>query len=257
MPRAVVVVLILAIVVGAFLLWTYRNPSEQVPATLVFSIEFPKSVVAGHSGTAVVNVTNSGGDATGVLPIVVSAAISGTVSSPVDLKRGTSSLIPITITGNDIPDGSYPVVVYLQFLSGSVANRTASQRTSIYLLPNVQLTSVRYRSEVPFHLLPPYKNAIGRSDNTSLLFKVQSTSSSVVYGGLSVSAKLNLTVQGLSIVPSSLPIESIGPHGTTGDYSLSIVSNGAPVGTYGYVVSLYSKDNQLIMQIPELITVTG
>lgn len=100
-------------------------------------------------------------------------------------------------------------------------------------------------------------NLRSKNDNTSLLFKVQSMSSSAIYAGLYASAKLNMTVPGLSIVPSSLTIEAIGPHGTTGDYAFNIVSNSAPPGTYGYVISLYSKDNQLIQQISEQITVTG
>jgi hypothetical protein len=82
-------------------------------------------------------------------------------------------------------------------------------------------------------------------------------SSSVIYTGLTVSAKLNMTVAGLSIVPALQPIESIGPQGTTGEYNFAIVSNGAPVGTYGYVVSLYSKDNQLLSQVALQIVVTG
>jgi hypothetical protein len=252
---AAVVILLIA---GVYFLWFYQKPPQQQQAvSLSFSIDFPKSIGAGHSATGIVSVTNSGVGLSGVLPVVVSKAISGAVSSPVSLTTGSISTMPVIITGNDVQDGNYSVSVYLQFSSGTGTNVTGNEGTWIYLLPDVEFTSVRYRSEIPFHMLPPYKNTIGANDNTSLLFKVQSMSSSVVYSGLVVSAKLNMTVNGLSVTPSSLPIESIGPQGMTGDYAFAIVSNSAPPGTYGYVISLYSKGNQLIQQIPELIVVTA
>ncbi len=251
-----VAIIVMILLAGVYFVWFYqRPPQQQQVVSLSFSVDFPKSISAGHSATGTVSVTNSGTDLSGVLPVVVSRAISGAVSSPISLTTGSLSAIPVIITGNDIQDGNYSVSVYLQFSSGTGTNVTRNEATWIYLLPNVKFTAVDYRSEFPFYMFYPYKNTIGVNDNTSLLFKVQSMSSSVIYSGLVVSVKLNMSVDHLSIVPLSLPIESIGPQGTTGEYAFAIVSNGAPPGNYGYVISLYSKDNQLIQQIPELIVV--
>ncbi len=255
----VAVIIILLVVIGGIAYYYYSTPPKpQQPTSLTFTPNFPKTIAAGYTGTANVSVMNQGADASGVTPIVQCDAIS-TSSSPVDLRHGSSAIIPITISGKDVPDGSYALVVYLQYSSVLGSNRTASQGTSIYLLPNVQLTSVRYRSEFPYHLLPPYKDTIGKYDNTTLLFKVQSMSSSVIYSGMSVSAKLQTppNVQGLSISPTSLAIEPIGPKGTTSEYGFVVISNGAPPGVYIWQILLYSKDNQLIMQQPLQITVTG
>jgi hypothetical protein len=252
-----VFIIILLVIGGAY--YYYSTPQKPQQGTnLAFTLNFPKAIAAEHTATANVSVMNQGADANGVMPIVQCDAIS-TSSSPVDLRQGFSTLIPITISGKDVTDGSYALVVYLQYSNGLGSNKTASQGTSIYLLPNVQLTSVRYRSEFPFQLLPPYKNTIGRYDNTTLLFRVQSMSSSVIYSGISVSAKLlrPLNVPGLSISPTSLAIEPIGPKGTTSEYGFIVISNGAPAGLYDWQILLYSKDNQLIMQQPLQITVTG
>jgi hypothetical protein len=255
---AVIIILFLVIVGGITYSYYLTPPKLQPPTNLTFALNFPKIIVAGYTGTANVSVVNQGADASGVMPIIQCDAIS-TSSSPVDLKHGSSVMIPITISGKDVADGSYALVVYLQYSSGLGSNRTASQGTSIYLLPNVQLTSVRYRSEFPYHLLPPYKDTIGKYDNTTLLFKVQSMSSSVIYSGMTVSAKLQTppNVQGLSISPTSLAIEPIGPKGTTSEYGFVVISNGAPPGVYVWQILLYSKDNQLIMPQSLQITVTG
>jgi hypothetical protein len=256
--KVAVAAFVVIIVVGVYFLWFYQKPppQSQQAVSLTFSVNFPTVIPAEHSVTGYVTVTNNGAAVTGVLPIVVSQAISGSVSNPVSLTTGSLYTISVTITGNDIQDGNYSVSTHLQFSSGTGTNNTSSETTWIYLLPNVQLTSIRYKSDL-FHLLPPYKNTIGVSDNTSLLFKVQSMSSSVIYSGLVVTAKLNASASGsgLSIIAQSLPIEPIGPEGTTGDYAFVVVSHSTPPGMYGYVISLYSKDDQLIQQFAEVIIV--
>jgi hypothetical protein len=198
-------------------------------------------------------VTNTGTDAHGVSAVVVSDAIS-TTSTALDVKGGTSVSIPVSITGNDSPDGPYAIVVYLQYSDALGSNKTSSQGASIYLLPALQLTDVRYNWDV-FHLTG--KGTIGSSDSTTLLFKVRSASAAVIYSGMSLKAGLATNVPGLTILNSSLPIDPIGPKGQTRDIAIQIVSNHAPPGVYNIQLSLYSKDNQLIAGQTIQITVTG
>jgi len=165
--------------------------------------------VNGQSSTGTVIVENKGADASGVTAVVVSDAISAS-SSPVDVRHGSSSSIPITITAKDVPDGAYAVVVYLQYSNGTSTSKTDSKGTSIYLLPKLTLTTPRFEADL-FH--PFGKNSIGTNDGTTVLFQVQSTSSSVIYSGMCASATLDLNVPGLSIVPTSSAIGPIGPNG--------------------------------------------
>lgn len=248
---AAVIILIVLVIGGAYFLLPYQQP--QQPTNLTFSIGLPKSIVAGQSSTGTVIVENKGADASGVTAVVVSDAISAS-SSPVDVRHGSSSSIPITITAKDVPDGAYAVVVYLQYSNGTSTSKTDSKGTSIYLLPKLTLTTPRFEADL-FH--PFGKNSIGTNDSTTVLFQVQSASSSVIYSGMYASATLDLNVPGLSIVPASSAIGPIGPNGRTGDHRFKIISNGAPPGTYNLRISLYSKDNQLVMQETLQVTVTG
>ena len=167
MARAIVILLLVLMIAGAIFLWTYQKPQQVQSTNLTFNVDFPNSIVVGQSAMAFVTVANSGADATGVVPIVASDAISASVSTPIDLRQGSSSSIPVTITGKDVADGTYQVAIYVQFSSGVGTNRTASKEISINLLPNAQLTSVKYHVDL-FHLFG--KNSIGRNDNTTLLF---------------------------------------------------------------------------------------
>jgi hypothetical protein len=245
--------LIIVIVVAALgiSLWEFLPKLE--PSDLSFSLDFPNSIVGGQSAVATAMVTNSGGDATGVSAVIVSEAVSGS-SSEVDVKQGSTTGVMITIAGKDVQDGTYTVTVFLQYSDFFGAHKTSSQGASIYLLPNVELSDVRFK---PTILHPLGKSGIGTQDTTSVLFKVHSKSTSVLYNGLSAKATLTINVPGISIDPSSVQIGTLGPNGRTTDYSVQISTNNAPPGTYSLQISLYSKDNQLVAQQTEQFTVTA
>jgi len=246
-------VLIIVIVVAAvgISLWVFLPKLE--PSDLSFSLNLPSSISGGQPGVATATVTNGGGDATGVSAVIVSDAVSGS-SSEVDVKQGSTTGIMITITGKDVQDGSYAVTVFLQYSDFFGAHKTGSQEASILLVPNVELSDVRFK---PTILHPLGKSGIGTQDSTSVLFKVHSKSTSVLYRGLYVKASLSINVPGISIDPSSIQIGALGPNGLTGDYSVQISTNNAPPGTYSLLISLYSKDNQLVAQQTEQFTVTA
>lgn len=244
------VILIALIIIGVVLWSSYPRP-QPTPSAIGFKLDFPKSIVAGQTAIANVIVTNTGADATGVTAVVVSDAISAT-STALDIKGGSSMSIRVSITGNDVPDGPYAVVVYLQYGDALGSNRTSSQGVSIYLLPALQLADVRYNWDI-FHLTG--KSTISSSDSTTLLFKVKSGSAAVIYSGMSLKTRLVTDVPGLAILNSSIPISPIGPKGQTGDIAIQIVSNHAPPGTYNIRLSLLSKDNQLIAEQDVQITV--
>jgi hypothetical protein len=247
--RGIAVVVVILIVIAVF--WSFSQKPQQEPTRLTFSFDFPKSIVPGQSKSATITVTNNGGDASRVTPVLLSDAV--TVSSgSVDLKKGTTTTITLTITGKDIVDGSYALIVFLQYSNQLGMNKTDSKGTSIYLLPHVEFTNVRYQTE---YLLFT-KDTIGKSDSTNLLFQVQSMSSSTIYNGMTASIRMSMNVPGLSATPTSLPIGSLGPNGKTTDYSFKILSNNTPPGKYSLQISLYSKDNQLITQTTMPITVT-
>jgi len=250
-PLAVVIILAL-LIIGVVLWNMYPRPQPQ-PSALTFNLDFPNSIIAGKTSTANIVVTNNGADASGVTAVIVSDAITTSLNA-LDVKGGSRVTLPVSMTGKDMPDGPYAVVVYLQYSDALGTDKTASQGVSIYLLPALQLADIRYQWDI---LHPLGKSTIGTADGTVLLFKVKSESVAVIYSGMSMTAKLATTVPGLSVLNSSLQIGPIGPNGITSDYAIQIVSNHAPPGTYTIQLSLYSKDNQLIAQQTVKITITG
>jgi hypothetical protein len=250
---AAVLILLVIIVIGAYIWSTYPRPRPQ-PSALAFSPEFPKSIVPGQSTVGTVHITNGGSDASGVTAIVTSDAVKAS-SSSVDIKAGATSDIAVTLTGKDVQDGAYAVVVSLQYSDALGSNKTESEGVSIYLLPLLEFTNTRYQRDL-FH--PFGKSSIGSvNDTTTYLFQVHSKSSAVIYDGAFVTAKLAVTVPGLSISPSSIPVQSLGPDGKSHDYSFIISSNHAPPGTYSFQIALHSKDNQLVTSQTVQIVVAG
>lgn len=249
-----ILLLIVIIVIGAYLISIYPRPQPQ-GSNLEFSMSFPPSIIAEQTATANVTVTNAGTPAKGVTVVVTSDAVSAS-SESVDINTG-STTIPLTLTGKDVQDGTYPVLIYLRYSDQLGSNQTASKGVSIYLLPAAEFTDVKYIQDF-WH--PFGKSSIGRtSDNTTLLFKIHGKSSLVIYHGLVATATLTTNVPGLSITPQSIQIMSVGPNGMTEDYRFNIRSDvgGAPPGTYTFQIQLFSKDNQMITQLTESITVNA
>lgn len=238
-----VLVLIVLLVIAVYLWSSYPRPQPE-PSSLSFSFDFPKAIVAGHSAVMKVKVANNGSDAKGVEVVIVSDAISA-ASDDADVRRGTTTEIKVSITGKDVQDGPYAVVVFLQYSDELGVHKTDSKGASVYLLPRIELIDVRFQADL-FH--PFGKNTIGKKDTTSLLFKISSKSTSVIYNGLSGKAAFSVNVPGISIDPLIVSVEPVGPNGKTADYSFKITSDGAPPGTYNVTIFVYSKDNQLVAQ---------
>lgn len=247
---AIIVVIILIVAAVAIARYTASPPA---PAQLDFSLSFPKTASPGQSASAFVSVTNNGMDAKDVIVVVVSDAVSA-VSEKKDIRKGSTVAITASISGNDIQDGPYSVKVRLRYSDQLGSHETANKETAIHLLPNAELTDVRFQPD----LLHPFgKNTIWKKDSTILLFKVHSKSNAVIYSGIMSKVTLSINVAGLTIDPLSIQIEPIGPNGRTGDYSYKISSDNTPPGTYGLLIHLFSKDSQLMQQQTMQLIVTG
>lgn len=251
-PIAAALLVLLLIVVVYFAYTTYSRPPPS-PAALSFSLTLPKAIAVGQSVTVLVSVANNGTDAKDVAAFIISDAMSS-VSETTSVKHGAQALVKVSVSGKDVQDGSYGVKVYLQYSDETGSHTTASKETSIYLFPNIELTDARFQPDL-FH--PLGKGTIGKTDSTTLLFKVHSKSNAVVYSGTLSKAVFSISVPGISIDPSSITVEPIGPNGRTGDYGFNITSDNAPPGTYNIILSLHSKENQLIMQNTIQLVVAG
>jgi hypothetical protein len=250
--RIAAVLLVLVLCAAAYFIYIYPRAPPS-PAALSFSFSLPKVISAGQTVDTQVTVVNNGTDANEVAVVVISDAVT-CVSESSKVNKGSQAALKISITGKDIPDGLYPVKVYLQYSDELGTHSTATKETSIRLMPNIELVDVRFQPDL-FH--PFGKNTMGKKDTTNLLFKVHSRSNAVVYSGIQSRMVLSISVTGISTSPSTVQVERIGPNGRTGDYGFTITSDDAPPGTYNLTIGLYSKDNQLIMQQSVQLIVTG
>jgi len=251
--RIAMALVIVLLLIAAFVAYLTIIRPIITPAQLSFSIDLPKAISAGQSVTTDVVVSNDGGDAKEVTVVVASDAIES-VSGRENVKEGSQVKISLVITGEDVQDGPHDVEVYLQYSDGLGSHTTASKHSPIYLIPNAELVDVRFE----FDIFQPFgKSNLGKTDSTSLLFKTHSKSSRVVYTGIWSKLSLSIAVPGISVNPSSIQIEPIGPNGMTGDYRFSIITDNAPSGTYSLTIALYSKDNQLIAQQTVQLTVSA
>ena len=223
------------------------QPSTATPADLSFTVDFPSKISLAYEEVAYIYVENIGGDdAKNVYAVVNSNAIIA-YGDPVDvIKKGKSDAIQISVKAKDVQDGLYTAQIQLKYSDKFGTHTTKPKEVYFYLIPYATFTDVKIGY---YSLFPPLfisKKEIGRNDNTKLYFKILSKSEKVIYRGLRVKANFSIDVPGLSISPPYLEIEDIGPNGKTKEYHFEITSNGAPPGKYTIIISLYSKDNQLI-----------
>jgi hypothetical protein len=249
----VVIILVFALFVGGIVYFSSYNSRTIAPAVLTFTPILPQQVNAGQVSSGAVDVTNNGADASGLTAVIQSDGMTG-ISDQHDIKSGTSLHIPIQIVAKDVPDGPYDVNVFLQYNDNQGSHRTNPQKLSVEVLPNLNFNEVKF----PFDIFQPLgKNKIGATDSTSLIFTVQSHSSSQIYRGTYVRLNMSISVPGLAVSPATINIDLIGPNGVSREYNFTISSNHSPPGTYTISIGLYSKDGFLVATSTVTLVITA
>ena len=249
---AIIIIMAIAVpLIGTYPMW--QEVSKPEPARLSFEVR-PFNVVALTSSEIMLDVKNEGGDATDVTPVLVSDALLPSSVQSVRVRRGETVRIALKITGQDVQYGEKTADIRLQYSDASGDSETTSKRVSFYLLPSVELFEIGWQTDL---LHPLGKNNIGKTDSTALHFRVHSGSKSIIYSGLLVKVWPSMQVPGLTLSPNLTPIESIGPDGRTGSYSVSISSSNSPPGKYKIGITLLTSDNKPIMQQSVELVISG
>jgi hypothetical protein len=202
---------------------------------------------------SVVHATVLGEDAKNVSVNADSAALVIT-GNPLDIKSGSSVDFGISVSAKDVQDGLYNTSLWLTYSDSSGLERSKPIEESFYVLPYLELKDLR---SAPDFWHPFGKETIAKTDSTNVLFKVSSESKNVIYQCVYAAASFNVPAPGLALNPSRVPVSALGPQGTSNDYSISVSSDNTPPGQYVILLSLYSKDNQLITQASITITVSA
>ena len=249
-----VIIIIMAIAVPVIgIIPMLQEMSKPEPAQLSFEVSL-SNVVALTSSEVMLDVKNQGGDATDVTPILISDALSASPVQPVRVPRGETVRIALKIAGRDVQYGEKTADIRLRYSDATGDHETTSNRISFYLFPSVELFEIKWQTDL---LHPLGKNSIGKTDSTTLYFRVHSGSKSIIYSGLLVKVWPSMQVPGLTLSPDLTLIESIGPDGRTGSYSVSISSNNSPPGKYTIGITLLTSDNKAILQQSVELVISG
>jgi hypothetical protein len=240
LPVLVVLVIVMLAIGIYFAAGAFQQKQSPARLTVATPIVNP---VAGQAFNLPFTILNQGGQANQVILTLTSSIFSPSTISNLPTTVSAGSQVPITIEPvfQDVPYGSYSISTTISYQDSNGTHSYAGPTFSLYVVPNVQITNVGWPAAGLFNL--GTKNSIGPNDNTRVYFNVQSGSSTVVYGGLSAVAVVNPQVSELTVSPTSIAIESIGPNGKTIQYSFMIQSVAAPPGKYNISIEILAGGN--------------
>ena len=225
---AVLIIVILAIV--ALVAYSYFNQNNGSP-NLTF--DFPSSSgKASEQTTLTLNITNHGFEAKGVVVHLASEAFDHASSNPTDILSNQSASVSFELTVNDVPNGDYGVTITYEYRGISEVKNGNSE--SFYVIPSVQIVDEHWSGLGIFE-----ESKIKQNDNTIFYFKIKNDLTST-YTGLTATVKLPPNTLYLTITPPTVVLDSLGPTGTSREYTFTFASNGTPPGTYDFEVQIIS-----------------
>jgi hypothetical protein len=232
---------------------TTQQQSPPLSASLSFSIDFPKTLVPTMVTHVTFHVFSPSEEVKSVILKTDSSALI-VQTTPSDIGSGSAVDLDATVQALDVQDGSYEARMWVHYSDTTGIHDSDPIKATFFIVPHARINQPKWSSDL-FH--PFGKGTIGKTDSTTLLFGITSQSQSVVYQGMTAKLIFNVSAPGLSAAPNTISLDSIGPQGVSKDYAVTVNSNNTPPGVYTLVVSLYSKDNQLIAQGTLELTVTA
>jgi len=238
-----------AVVIVLALVFSVPTP-ERKKAVVSFNVDFPRTISMGVEKKAYVDLTCRDADANLVSVLVSCQALVASSDQKGVIRVGTTERIVVAVNGKDVADAKYPVSIQVQYSDDFGTHRTEAWTGYITLLPSIEFSDVNWMLTIwqPFG-----KNRISQNDNTELSVKVRSKhrNATVIYTGLEVRVEL-LAAQniGVSIDPTTQRIQPLGPLAESQNYKFKLESKNAVVGVYQLKLSLYSKDGELVAELP-------
>lgn len=247
-----IVVLVIIVLMGAFLYVESQVPRKQEPARLLISSSFPPSISANANGVASIQVTNQGGDATGITVQVSSSGFTGN-SAPFSLGPNQSETISLVVLTKNVQTGRYYGIVQAQYTDVTGKQATSPIQVSTYVIQPLTITNIGWLVDL-FH--PFGKNSIGTTDSTALHFQVQNEGP-FLSNGMEVVVSSNVTAPGMTFTPSTVAVGNLGPQGTSSQLSFNISTDNSPPGRYAIFLTVLSVDNYQLYDTYVWLTVVS
>lgn len=215
----------------------YIQPPEQGSSQLSFSLD-KYSGIASDEESTYLNVVNNGDKANDLTVILESQAFEKITLNPFDVSANETEIVPIKITIQDVDNQKYPVTI--RYSCNGISDTYRTQE-NFFVIPNMNLIEVNYLDPI-LGIEIGDANNIEQNGEKELSFKVKSNSENAVYDNLYAVLVVEETTDTITITPSKLDIDPMGPKGQNENpYEFTIKTNRTPEGTYDLTVVLYSN----------------
>ena len=249
LKAAVALALIIAValgggyfLVGDQILGMIFPPST--PPELEFNVTMPSHVKAMETVEVRLSVSNVGGSRAENVTLKVESQAFTLENHSFSVAPGETKHEAFKLKVGDVKDGVYKVSFRLKYSSGGKDFYTKGVEREVRVLPAVKLVNVGWKFDF---FNPLGKSAICRGDATTLHFQVKSLSENVIYEGLKAEVKVKIAPKGLTVSPSTVEVEMLGPKGVSPEYVITIsAAADVPPGEYPIEILLYTADGILV-----------
>lgn len=218
--------------------------SSSSPPDLSFKVMVPEAVVAGGGVEMVLTVSNDGKSAAENVEVIVESSVFQVETPTFTVNPGEIKQVTGRLLASDVREGLYRADFRLRYSSGDMEYFSPEVEKHVYVLPAIRICDVGWKTD----LFNPFgRSTISRGDSTTFHFKVENLSEATIYKGIIAKVFMKLKPEGLSVSPSEIEIEGLGPKGISEEYVITVSADAnVPPGQYPIRIQLYTADGMLI-----------
>jgi len=207
------------------------------------NLQVTSTVLSGKTGSVVTlnfEITNSGGDATGVVITAVSDAFGQGVTEKIAVQARQTVTVACEVTVNDVQSKDYPVTLtytadggVLGYVSGSV-----SGDLKFHVVPNLELVSEWLHGS----------NVVGTYNYTMLYVTLKSNTNHAVQNA-TVYTTVQAEVPNLVVNPSPYAALYVGPYQLSEKIGVAIATYSSPAGSYPVQLKVTVDDYEVTTEM--------
>ncbi len=222
----IVVIAIVAVtaiaILGGFL--------REKPSLLVTSQTL--SGKTGETATLTFQISNLGGDATGVVIKASSSAFAEASTAKFDVTADKTVTATCQVAVNDMESKDYPITLtytaegnLLGAFSGDVVGNAL-----FHTIPSLEIVNIHWANDEAW---------VGHYNNAAFYYNIKSNTNFVAKN-IDVELTLQPTVANIMIYPSSMQITSIDPQITTNSQTIGVATYETAIGSHPLQIKLSS-----------------
>ncbi|RLI35800.1 hypothetical protein DRO53_00260 [Candidatus Bathyarchaeota archaeon] len=252
-----IIVVVLAVLGLGYMLFPgffFSLFAPAAPPQLSFTVKVPSQMVAMETVEVKVSVSHVGGGPAENVKLLMESEAFTLENGAFTLPPGETRDFTVKLKAKDVPEGVYRATFRLKYSGGGKTLYSVGVEREIKVLPAVKLANVGWKVD----LFNPFgKSSISRGDSTVLRFQVKSLSQNVIYEGLRAEVKFRIAPEGLTLSPSTIEVEPLGPKGVSKTYSVTVAaSSQTPPGEYPVQIQVYAADGTPLKEASTILKLT-